>query len=38
MADAAIWLDGVALSAAGHATAASHVTPDVLDLVRKLPS
>jgi hypothetical protein len=38
MADPAIWLDGVALSAAGHATAASHLTPDVLDLVRKLTS
>ena len=38
MANPAIWLDGVALSAAGHATAASHVTPDVLELVRKLTS
>jgi hypothetical protein len=38
MADPAIRLDGVALSAAGHATAASLVTPDVLDLVRRLTS
>lgn len=38
MADPAIWLDGVALSAAGHATAAAHVTPDVLALVRRLAS
>ena len=36
MADPAMWLGGVALSAAGHATAASHVVPDVLHLVRRL--
>ena len=38
MANPAIWLDGVALSAAGHATAAAHVTPDVLEFVRRLTS
>ena len=38
MANPAIWLDGVALSAAGHAAAASHVTPDVLEFARRLTS
>jgi hypothetical protein len=35
MADPAMWLDGAALSAAGHATAASHIVPDVVQLVRR---
>ena len=35
MRDQAMWLDGVALSTAGHAKAASYVTPDVLQLVRR---
>jgi hypothetical protein len=36
MTDPAMWLGGVALSTAGHARAASHVVPDVLQLVRRL--
>jgi hypothetical protein len=38
MSDDAVWLDGIALSAAGHAKAASFVTPDVLQLVQRLIS
>lgn len=38
MTDPAMWLGGVALSAAGHATAASYLMPDVLQLVRRLTS
>ena len=38
MAEPAMWLGGVALSAAGHAKAASHVVPDVLQLVQRLVS
>lgn len=38
MNDDALWLDGIALSAAGHAKAASYVTPDVLQLVQRLIS
>lgn len=38
MTDPAMWLGGVALSAAGHAAAASYLVPDVLQLVRRLTS
>jgi hypothetical protein len=38
MVDPAIWLDGGALSAAGHATAAARLTPEVVDVVRRFAS
>ena len=36
--DDAVWLDGVAMSVAGHAKAASYIASDVLQLVRSLIS